>query len=206
MKLFSHYALLLLGVLSLSACGGSGVSSTIYPKAFENIEELRKIHSAILESMGDQSSKVDEVTFNIDNPADKGNSGDAYLYIMADMQDPGNPKQLLRQQFHGELGYWMAPQEVTVTVHGSDEEKASFRLEESLFDFAALVSPETLHKVVMAAFAEGNTEPDEFTYRYVQYVGIDAEGYNVTVKGKLASNDQIIDDSYDFDFEGNIIP
>ncbi len=204
MKRLSLWASLLLGVLMLPACGG-GVSPTIDPKAFENREELQKVYDAILQSMGDQASKVDEVTFSIDNPADDGETGDAYLHIMVDMQDPKNPKQLIRQQFHGELGYWMAQQSVTVTITGTDEEKANFRLEDSLFDFASDVDMETLHTVVQRAYEEGNTEPEKFTYRYVQRVNITRHGYDVWVEGKLAANDQMISDSYDFDFDGNFL-
>jgi hypothetical protein len=155
--------------------------------------------------MGSQATKADEVTFYIDNPADKGKQGDAYLYIMADMQDPSNPKQLIRQLFHGELGYWTDQESLTVDVRGSEEEKMNFRLEDVLFDFKAKVNVETLNKIIHEVYTMGNAEPDKFSYRYVQQVKINMEGYRVDVKSKLAANDQMINDSYEFDFDGTIL-
>jgi hypothetical protein len=187
------------------ACGGAGVDSKINPKAFENKEEVQKVYDAILKCMGGQASKADEVYFYIDNPADKGKSGDAYLYIMIDMQDPSNPKQLVRQLFHGELGYWQPLQEVTVQVNGTDEEKANFKLEDELFDFSGQIKAESLFKIIQDAYAKGNTESEKFSYRYVQGVKISMSGYDITVKSKLASNDQIINEYYTVDFAGNFI-
>jgi uncharacterized OsmC-like protein len=124
---------------------------------------------------------------------------------MADVQDPDNLKQLLRHQFLGEAGYWIDPQSVTVTVQGSDEEKTNFRLEDSLFDFTGDVSVDMLNKVVQQAYAQDNAEPDRFTYRYVEEIRITIEGYDISVTGKLAANDQVINDYYDFDFKGNLL-
>jgi hypothetical protein len=205
MKKIFYLAGLFLTTLLMSACNNAGVSAKIDPKAFENKEEVQKIYDAILKCMGDQASKADEITFNIDNPADKGKEGDAYLYIIADMQDPKNPKQLIRQMFHGELGYWANTQEVTVDLRGSDEDKANFRLEDELFDFTAKVNVETLNKIIQESYNKSNVEPEKYTYVYVERVQIDKEGYRIDVKNKLAANDQVISEYYTFDFDGNSV-
>lgn len=203
-----HLTGLFLGaLLLLSSCGGgSGLDAKVDPNVFENSEELQKIYDAALNAMGDQASKVDEVNLSVDNPADDGETGDAYLYVTVDYQDPDQPKQLLRQMFHGELGYWTGTQEVTITVNGSDEDRASFRLEDQLFDFTSQVSAERMNKVVSAAVALFKEEhTDEFAYCYVERIDITFEGYRIDVSGKLAANDQMIDEYYEFDFGGSRI-
>ncbi|MCL1868554.1 MAG: hypothetical protein FWF72_06405 [Paludibacter sp.] len=149
--------------------------------------------------MGAQASKADEVSISVDNPADKGKKGDAYLTIMIDMQDPKNPKQLVRQLFHGELGRWLPRQEVTVQARGNKE---SFRLEDELFDFSK-ISADKLYSVIQEAYNKNNNEPEKFTYRYVQHVNISILGFDVYVKSKLNSNDQIINDNLRCDLDGN---
>lgn len=194
-----------LATIVLSSCGGSGVKSVVDPKILENKEEVQEIYDAIVESMGSQVSKAEEISISIDNPADKGKTGDAYLHLMVDMQDPNNPKQLLRQQFHGELGYWMAQQSITIDLKSaSDEEKMNFKLEDSLFDFSKDVPLEKLFKVLQDAYAKSNTEPDKYSYLYIEDVTITMEGYSINVKGKLDSNDQILNDRYEYDLEGNL--
>ena len=160
MKRLVYVVMLSVTSLLFAACGGgAGVKGKIDPKAFENREETQKIYDAIVKCMGAQASKADEVIAYIDNPADKGKSGDAYLYIIVDMQDSKNPKQLVRQMFHGELGYWQPLQEVTVEARGTDEDKANFRLENELFNFTEKVPFDTFFKVMQDAYAKSNTEP-----------------------------------------------
>lgn len=192
-----------LSVMITGCFGGAGVDAKVDPKVLEKKEEVQKIYDAILKSMGDQATKADEITINIDNPADKGKTDDAHLILIVDMQDPKNSKQLIRQMFHGELGSWQPMQELTVDVRGSDEDKASFRLEDQLFDFKTQVSGEKLHKIILDAYEKGNQEPEKYTYRYVENVRINFNGYFIIVKGKLAANDQIIDNTYTYDLEGN---
>jgi hypothetical protein len=195
-----------LATMILSGCGGSGVKSVVDPKILENKAEVQGIYDAIVQCMGSQVSKADEISISIDNPADKGKTGDAYLHIMVDMQDSENPKQLIRQQFHGELGYWMAQQSVTIDLKSaSDEEKMNFRLEDTLFDFSTDVPFEKLFKVMQDAYAKSNTESDKYSYLYIEDVTITIEGYNINVKGKLASNDQMLNDRYEYDLGGNLI-
>jgi hypothetical protein len=88
-------------------------------------------------------------------------------------------------------------------VQGSDEEKASFRLEDQLFDFKTIVSGEKLHKLILDAYERENKEPEKYTYRYVNNVRINIEGFYISVKGKLAANDQLIDQNYYYDLDGN---
>jgi hypothetical protein len=185
--------------------GGSGakIDAKVDPKVLEDKAGVQKIYDAILKSMGGQATKADEITINIDNPADKGNTGDAYLVLMIDMQNPNNPKQLLRQLFHGELGYWQPAQELTVDVRGSSEEKENFRLEDELFDFKSDMSAEKLHKIILDAYEKDNKEQGKYTYRYVDNVRISIQGIYVSVKGKLAANDQMINNSYTYDLDGN---
>ena len=127
------------------------------------------------------------------------------LFRSVDMQDPNNQKQLIRQQFHGELGYWMAQQSVTVDLKSaSDEEKMNFKLEDSLFDFLKDVPFEEFYKVMQDAYTKSNTEPDKYSYLYIDDITITTEGYTISAKGKLASNDQMLSDRYIYDLEGNL--
>jgi hypothetical protein len=99
-----------LSVMMTGCFGGGGIDAKVDPKVLENKAEVQKIYDAILERMGDQASKADEITILIDNPADKGKTDDTYVFLYVDMQDPENPKQLLRQLFHGEVGGWQQAQ------------------------------------------------------------------------------------------------
>ncbi|MDR0603853.1 MAG: hypothetical protein LBG80_06075 [Bacteroidales bacterium] len=190
-------------VMMTGCFGGAGIDTKIDPKIMENKEEVQKLYDAILDRMGDQATKAHEITITVSNPEDKGNKGDAYLMILADMQNPSNSKKLQRCMFHGEIGGWQSAQEVTVDVRGSDKEKADFRLEDELFDFKNQINAEKLHKIILDAYEKDNKEPEKYTYRYVYSVGISITGITVDVKGKLAANDQIIDDRYYFDLDGN---
>ncbi|MDR2409043.1 MAG: hypothetical protein LBE13_13145 [Bacteroidales bacterium] len=194
-----------MSVMMAGCFGGAGLESKVDPKIMENKEEVQKIYDAILKTMGSQATKAHEITIMVDNPADKGENGDAYLILMIDMQDPNNQKQLVRHMFHGELGSWQPAQEVTMNVRGSDEEKANFRLENELFDFKNQVSGEKLHKIILEAYEKENKNAENYTYRYVRRVMIDIQGYNISINGKLAANDQMIDKTYYFDFDGNLL-
>jgi hypothetical protein len=194
--------IVVLGVMVTSCLGGAGVDAKVDPKILENGKEVQKIYDALLIRMGEQAAKVNEIKINVNNPADKGKTGNTYLYLIADMQDPKKPKQLVRQMFHGELGGWQPSSEVTVNVRGSDEEKARFRLEDELFDFKSNVNGEKLHNIILNAYEKDNKDPKQYTYRYVENVKISIEGYRIFVVGKLAANDQIIRDSYTYDLSG----
>jgi len=195
-------AFAILGLSALMSSCGSGVGGSVDPKILENKEEVQKIYDVIMQAMGAQAAKADEIRISIDNPADKGRTGDSYLTLMMDMQDPNKPKQLLRQLFHGELNRWLPTEEVTVQVWGNDKE--NFRLENELFDFTK-ISAEQLFNMIQTAFNKENAEAGKYIYRYVNSVVIDAKGINVTVKGKLESNDQVISKSVKFDLAGNEI-
>ena len=186
----------------LSGCGGSsnGVSATVDPKVLENKEEVQKIYDAIVKVMGAQASKADEIMITINNPADKGKTGDTYLMLLADMQDPDNPKQLIRQQFYGPSNSWLPLRQVTVEA---SDDKENFRLENELFDFTK-ISADKLFSVIQQAYNKNNADPQKFTYRYVQRVNISINGYQIDVEGKLKSNDQIISDYVNFDLDGNM--
>ena len=185
----------------MSSCG-AGVDATVDPKVLENKEEVQKIYDAILKSMGGQANKANEVSIMVSNPADKGKTGDTYLTLMMDMQDPNKPKQLLRHMFHGELGRWFPSEEVTVQV--SDRDAEDFRLEDALFDFTK-IDAEKFYNVIQAAYNKDNDNPEKYTYRYVSSVTIDVEGFSIFVNGKLEANDQVISNHVRFDLDGNML-
>jgi DNA-binding protein YbaB len=189
-------------VISIFMTGcGAGVDATVDPKVLENKDEVQKIYDVISKVMGSQISKANEISIRVDNPADKGESGNCYLYITIDMQDPSKPKQLVRQLFHGELGGWQATQEVTVQARGDAED---FRLEDELFDFSK-IDADKLYYIIQTAYNKDNENPQKFTYRYVSSVNIDVTGIRVDVEGKLEVNDQMISDYVNFDLDGNLV-
>jgi hypothetical protein len=204
-KIFLPLIVVGMSVMMAGCFGGAGIDSKVDPKIMENKGEVQKIYDAILKTMGGQATKAQEITIMVENPADKGKKGDAYLILMIDMQDPKNQKQLVRHMFHGELGRWQPAQEVTMNVRGTDEEKANFRLENELFDFKNQISGERLHKIILGAYEKENENAKNYTYRYVGNVTINVQGYRISINGKLAANDQMIDKTYYFDFDGNLI-
>ena len=195
------FALACVGLSALmNGCGGAGVDARVDPKVLENKEEVLKIHAAIMKSMGEQATKAHEVRIHIDNPADKGRTGNTYLYLTMDMQDPNKPKQLIRQMFHGELGYWLAQEEVTVQARRDAE---NFRLDDELFDFTK-IDAEKLYNIIQTAYNKDNGDAGKYTYRYVSYVTIDITEVRIEVAGKLEANDQMVSNSVYFDLDGNL--
>jgi hypothetical protein len=194
--------LVALSVVMTSCGGGSGLKSKVDLKILENSGEIQAISEAILKTMGDQATKADEVTIAVSNPADKGRTGDVYLMVIVDMQDPKKPTQLLRHLFLGEVGGWQPAQSVTVEARGSDEEKANYRLENELFDFKAIVESGALPKIIAEAYGRENDDPDSFTYRYVERINLACDGWVVSITGKLAANDQVIHKSYYYNPDG----
>jgi hypothetical protein len=94
--------------------------------------------------------------------------------------------------------------EVELSSTSSAAEKENFRLEDHLWSFADNVKYEVFSKVLTDAFATKDT-PDKFSYRYIQRVNIDSEGYSVSINAKLASNDQKVNEYYDYDFNGKLL-
>ncbi|GHT19075.1 hypothetical protein FACS189429_6360 [Bacteroidia bacterium] len=186
----------------MSGCfgGGAGVSAKVDPKVLENKDEVQKIYDAVIKCMGAQASKADEITISINNPADKGKTGDSYLTMIIDMQDQKKPKQLVRQLFHGELGRWLPMQEVTVQAPYGNKE--NFRLEDELFDFTKITA-EKLYNLIQDAYNKNNDGAEKYAYRYVERVNIDINGIRIDVKGKLEANDQVISKYSVYDLEGN---
>ncbi|MDR1112492.1 MAG: hypothetical protein LBL18_01860, partial [Bacteroidales bacterium] len=114
--------------------------------------------------------------------------------------------KLQRTCYWSKYGGWQNPEtmEVELSSTSSAAEKENFRLEDHLWSFADNVKYEVFSKVLTDAFATKDT-PDKFSYRYIQRVNIDSEGYSVSINAKLASNDQKVNEYYDYDFNGKLL-
>ena len=174
-------------------------------RMFENKEETKKIFDQIVEKMGDQTKVVDKVDIYIRRPSLEGSIKKAdradELNITLDVQDPSNPKRIRETRYWSDNGGWQPSQQMEVNVMGSSSAKEKFRLEDELFDFSEKVNFETFFQVLTDAYAK-HKDTEKYEYQYIQSVKIDQKGYNVTIFGKLAANEQEKSNYYKANFAG----
>lgn len=204
-----HFVTLALGLalISLTGCGGSGskLSSKIDLHMLENPDEVKKIYDLVVTRMGDQVRAVDDIDITINDPAENRiqRADDVVnLWIRLDMLHASNPNMLQRYIYVSEVGGWQAPETLEVDLRGaSNEEKENFVLEKSLWNFTEKVPCETLQKVLADALAR-KAEPGKFSRIYIHSVSINSEGYSVTIHANLATNEQKVNEYYQYDFNG----
>jgi len=203
---FLKIGVCLIAITALVSCGsGSSLPKNIDFKMLQNKEEVQKIYDEIINRVGDNLANTDEVRIFISRPSKEGtikrNDPDN-LIIWVDVQDPKNPKQLLRHGFYsdwnGQAG-WRTAESMEVRVSGSDVE--NFRLEDNLFNFKEKVNFETFFKVLTEAYNKADN-PEKFTYQYIKSIDINLEGYDITVFGILSANDQEKSNYFKANFDG----
>jgi len=203
---FLKIGVCLIAVTALVSCGsGSSLPKNIDFKMLENKEEVQKIYDEIINRVGDNLATTDEVSIFIARPSKEGlikRDNPDNLTIWVDVQDPQNPKQLLRNAYYsdwnGQAG-WRAAESMEVRVSGSDVE--NFRLEDNLFNFKEKVNLETFSKVLTEAYNKA-ADPEKYTYQYIKNVYINLRGYDITVFGILSANDQEKNNYFNANFEG----
>ena len=197
-------------LLLFSGCGQiqqamENATKTVDYRMFENKEETKKMFDEIVERMGDQAKVADEVKIYISRRSVEGSIKRAgepdELNITIDVQDPSNPKRILETRYWSGNGGWQPSQQMEVTVTGSNAAKESFRLEDELFDFTEKVKFDIFFQVMNDAYAKYK-DTVKYEYQYIQSVDIDEKGYDVTIYGKLAANEQEKKNYYKANFEG----
>lgn len=177
---------------------------TVDYRMFENKEETQKVFDEVVVKLGDQAKVVDKIDIYIRRPAHEGTIKRAgeedELNITIETQDPTNPKRIQQTRYWSDRG-WQAPEQMEINVIGSSKAKESFRLEDELFDFSEKVNFDTFFKVMSDAYAK-HKDTAKYEYQYIRSIKIDKKGYDVTIYGRLAANEQEKNNYYRADFTG----
>jgi len=197
-------------LLLFSGCGQiqkamEDATRTVDYRMFEDKEETKRVFDEIVERMGDQAKVTDEVKIYISRRSLEGSIKRAgepdELNITIDVQDPSNLKRIRQTRYWSGSGGWQHPQQMEVTVTGSSAAKEAFRLEDELFDFTEKVDFDIFFQVMNDAYAKYK-DTEKYEYQYIQSVNIDEKGYDVTIYGKLAANEQEKKHYYKANFAG----
>ena len=197
-------AVLVAASFFLTSCGGG--SSSSLPK-IGNVDiqmlgdkaELQKIYDVILQTTGDNITKMDEVQIYVSSPSiEKGRENrENDFNLMVDYLNPKDKNKLQRALYNSEVGWQSLPVEIELR-HDADAE--SFVLEETMFDMSSF-SAEKLFKIVQDALAKyGNKE--KYSVQYVKSIDIKADGVEVTIYSRLTSNNIEQKHYYKADFNG----
>ena len=174
-------------------------------RMFESQEETKVIFDEIVAKLGSEAKVTDEIKISISRRAHEGSIkkvGEAdELNITIDTQDPSNPKRIRETRYWSDNGGWQPSQQMEVNVMGSSSAKESFRLEDELFDFNEKVNFETFFKVLTDAYAKYK-DTEKYEYQYIKSININQRGYDVTIFGKLAANEQEKSNYYKANFSG----
>lgn len=172
-------------------------------RMFENEEELKVMYDDIVEKLGEQAKVVDEIKIYISRPAHEGmikRQGEAdELNITIHTQDPSNLKRIRETRYWSDNGGWQPSEQREIQVMGSNADK--YKLEDDLFDFSEKVTFEIFKQVIADAYAKYKDE-EKYEMQYIKSIDIDKRGYDVTIYGKLASNEQEKKNYYKADFTG----
>ena len=173
-------------------------------RMFENQEATKKMFDEIVAKMGEQAKVTDDVDFSISRRAHEGSIKRAgepdELYITINTQDPKVATRIQQIKYWSNSGGWKAPEQMEVNVIGGNKE--TFRLEDELWDFNDKVQFDILYKVMTDAFAKYKDTEKYGDSQYIKRVAIKKRGYEVTIYGKLAANEQEKSNYYKADFTG----
>ena len=197
-------AVLVTASVFLISCGGGSSSSlpkigNVDIQMLGNEAELKKVYDVILQTIGDNITKMDEVSIYVSSPAiEKGrdNRKDDF-FLRVDYLNPKDKNKLHRASYHSEVG-WQSFS-VDVELH-HDVDAESFVLEEVMFDMSAF-SAEQLVKIVQAALAKYG-DKEKYSAQYVKSIDIKSDGVGISIYGRLASNNIEQTHFYKTDFEG----
>lgn len=201
-----------LATLMLASCnGGEGANNTgsngeskggeIDYQMLEKKEAVSKWYEEIADKLGAHKSKTDEIDISISRPSKEGlikRKGEPdNLMISISYQDPNDKNKVMHQVYNSRSGWGKAEsKELQVMSPG----KETFSLSDELFDFSA-VSSGSISKVMADALA---TKKDpKYKEQYISNCRFNKDGFNVTIKGRLALNDQESSETYYADLQGN---
>lgn len=172
-------------------------------RMFENEEELKAMYDDIVTKLGEQATVVDEIRIYISRPSHEGSikrqGKPDELNITIHTQDPSNPKRIRETRYWSNSGGWQPSEQREIQVMGSNAEK--YKLEDDLFNFSEKVTFDIFKKVVQDAY-EKHKDTEKYEMQYIKSIDIDKKGYDVTIYGKLASNEQEKKNYYKADFTG----
>ncbi len=169
-----------------SSSGSLKKDAKIDYKMLENPAEIKRLYAEVLDKLGKDKNKCDEIDFRISRPASEGmlkrtGEPDA-LSVSVVSQSSKDPKKVFESSYSSKMG-WYSAEDKEIQVFGGNAE--AFRLEDELFDFSVL-TPEILSKVI--ADGKATIAADKYEYLYVQSVLVKKYGIDVTYHGKLAAN------------------
>ena len=200
-------AVLIAASVMLSACGGGSNSSlptigNVDIQMLGNDAELKKVYTVIEQTLGDNIKKMHEIQLNVSSPSiERGREGRPndftltmfYLY-------PKNKNKLYQVAYNSEVK-WMENIYDVELRRSADAE--SFVLEEEMFDLS-FFSSDKLSQIVRDALAKYKDEK-KYSVQYVKNITIEYGTVEVTIYGKLSSNDIEQKHYYKTDFDGEPI-
>ena len=200
-KLFG--AALVTVCIFLSSCGGAGSSlpkiGSVDIQMLSNESELTKVYDVILQVTGDNIKKMEEMSIYVSSPSiEKGRENredgfDLTVYYLY----PKDKNKLYQVSYNSEVGW----QEFVnnVELH-HDVNAESFVLEEEMFDLSSFTA-EKLFQIVQDALVKYKDEK-KYSVQYVKNIDIKYDGVEVTIYGRLASNNIEQKHYYKADFDG----
>ena len=197
-------AVLVTASIILSSCRG-GVTSLLPKIGSVDIQmlsdeaELKKVYDVILQITGDNIKKMDEVNIDVSSPLiEKGRENrEDDFNLRVDYLNPKDKNKLFRIDYNSEVGW----QEFTLNVElHHDVDAESFVLEETMFDMSSF-SAEKLIKIVQDALAKYG-DKEKYSIQYVTSIDIEYDKVEVTIYGRLASNNIEQRHYYETDFDG----
>jgi hypothetical protein len=164
-----------------------------------NEAELKKVYDVILQTTGDNITKMDEVSIYVSSPLiEKGHENrENDFNLSVDYLNQKDKNKLHRASYNSEVGW----QSLSVQVElRHDVDAESFVLEETMFDMSSF-SAEKLFKIVQGALAKYG-DKEKYSVQYVKDINIKGDGVEVTVYGRLAFNNIEQTHYYKADFNG----
>lgn len=206
MKKIISYSLILLTILAVSSCGKlANKAAKAYMKQVTNEslkidvltqpQELKKWYDTIAKKLGEGASVTDVISLNVTELREEN----ANLLINLLCQSKEDKRKVVEIIFSSEATGWLEPE--TKEIEFSNGDKENFNLEDELFDLKEIPYA-NLQKIVDAAMKKYE-DKEKYEYQYIQNITIEKNSIQITVSGRLISNNVDKEKYYNTDFAGN---
>lgn len=206
MKKIISYSLILLTILAVSSCGKlANNAAKAYMKQATNEslkiyvltqpQELKKWYDTIAKKLGEGASATDVISLNVTELREEN----ANLLINLLFQSKEDKRKVVEIIFSSEATGWLEPE--TKEIEFSNGDKENFNLEDELFDLKEIPYA-NLQKIVDAAMKKYE-DKEKYEYQYIQNITIEKNSIQITVSGRLISNNVDKEKYYNTDFAGN---